>query len=73
MLARRHRVGRARHGVLAMKGPVAARLLRERAASLRKLAQDQMSDDEPKLASDLAQAADDLEARAKRLERVGAG
>ena len=56
-----------------MKGPQVARLLRERAASLRKLAREQMSEDEPKLASDLSQAADDLEVRAKRLERVGEG
>jgi hypothetical protein len=56
-----------------MKAPQAARLLRERAAALRKLAREQMSEDEPKLADDLSRVAADLEARAKRLERVGEG
>ena len=54
-----------------MTGPKAARLLRERAAAIRKLAREQMDDDEPALANNLSQVADDLEERAKRLERVG--
>ncbi|HUC66464.1 MAG TPA: hypothetical protein VMA53_13585 [Stellaceae bacterium] len=54
-----------------MKGPKAAKLLRERAAAIRKLVREQMRDDEPELADDLSQVADDLDARAKRLERSG--
>ena len=54
-----------------MNGPKAAKLLRERAAALRKLVREQMRDDEPELADDLAQVADDLDARAKRLEGTG--
>ncbi|MGO8917730.1 MAG: hypothetical protein ACLQJR_17645 [Stellaceae bacterium] len=73
MPERGHGVARSRHEALAMNGPKAARLLRDRAASLRKLVREQMSEDEPKLADDLSQIADDLEARAKRLERVGEG
>lgn len=56
-----------------MKGPKAAQLLRERAAAIRKLVREQMSEDEPTLAHNLSQVADDLEERAKRLERVGEG
>jgi hypothetical protein len=56
-----------------MNGPKAARVLRERAAAIRKLAREQMSEDEPGLADNLSQVADDLEERAKRLERVGQG
>lgn len=56
-----------------MKGAAAARLLRARAAAIRKLVREQMSEDEPKLADNLTQVADDLEERAKRLERVGEG
>ena len=56
---------------MAIKGAEAARLLRARAAAIRKLVREQMSEDEPELADDLTQVADDLEARAKRLERVG--
>jgi hypothetical protein len=58
---------------MAMNGPKAARVLRERAAVIRKLAREQMSEDEPALADNLSQVADDLEERAKRLERVGQG
>lgn len=58
---------------MAMNGPKAARVLRERAAAIRKLAREQMSEDEPALADNLSQVADDLEERAKRLERVGQG
>ncbi len=54
-----------------MNGQKAAKLLRERAAALRKLVREQMSEDEPELADDLTQVADDLDARAKRLERIG--
>jgi hypothetical protein len=60
-----------KHGVEPMKGAEAARLLRARAAAIRKLVREQMSEDEPKLADNLTQVADDLEERAKRLERVG--
>jgi hypothetical protein len=56
-----------------MKGPKAAKLLRERAAAIRKLVREQMQEDEPELADDLSQVADDLDARAKRLERTGQG
>jgi hypothetical protein len=56
---------------MAMNGPKAARVLRERAAAIRKLAREQMSEDEPALADNLSQVADDLEERAKRLERTG--
>lgn len=54
-----------------MKGRKAAKVLRERAAALRKLVREQMSEEEPELADDLAHAADDLDARAERLERIG--
>ena len=50
-----------------MKGPEAARLLRARAAAIRKLVREQMSEDEPALANNLSQVADDLEERARRL------
>lgn len=55
-----------------MTGHKAAKLLRERAAAIRKLAREQMEEDEPKLAGDLAEIADDLEMRADRLERTTA-
>jgi hypothetical protein len=54
-----------------MKGRKAAKVLRERAEALRKLVREQMRGDEPELAEDLSHAADDLDARAERLERIG--
>lgn len=54
-----------------MKGRKAAKVLRERAAALRKLVREQMRAEEPELADGLAHAADDLDARAERLERIG--
>lgn len=52
----------------ALKVPQAARMLRERAAALRRLAREQMDEEEPMLADDLSRIAADLEERANRLE-----